>query len=94
MSGIYNNETKLYLYDEEYENGQWFEDATGYLYIIPQNNGYEIDGPDGYICDELNRMCRMQKNGIITTVDIERLCLLPIDPVLRRFSEEGGYYHA
>jgi hypothetical protein len=91
MAGFYDNETEKYIFNPALLKGDWFEDNDGFLYIIPTDDG-EIDGPDTCIMDALNKLCR--ENGKVTDRDAECLELTRVDEVLKRFSEEEGFYHA
>lgn len=93
MPGLYDNETGKYLYQEHLDKGDWFEDEEGFLYIIPRPDVVaEIDGPDNAIMVELNRLCR--EHGGVSDEDAERLGFTRVDDVLKRFSDEDGFYHA
>lgn len=94
MPGLYNNETECHEPADWLENGMWFEDEHGNLYIVPTPDaGAEIEGPDGPIIEQLNLICR-ENGGIVTIEDGERLGLTYIHDFLRRFDPDNGYYHA
>ena len=93
MAGLFDNESRKYLPLDDLVNGEWFEDAHGYLYIIPQKGTTcDSEGPDNETEYALNRL--MEENGEITEGDCERLKVTKIGEMLKRFDEEDGYYHA
>jgi len=98
MPGTFDNETRLYLFDEWYDEGDWFEDEDGFLYIVPVGDGAETIGPDNETEDWLNAYYRdNEEEGWVPHPSDELLKkhgLHTIPPVLRRFNPYDGYYHA
>jgi hypothetical protein len=90
---MFNNETRQYDYCNWIMDADWFDDAQGFLFIVPQKDVVaEIEGPDGPILDAMNAAC--QDHGEITEEDCTRLGLTRVSDILKRFSPEDGYYHA
>jgi hypothetical protein len=81
------------MYDNWMMDADWFDDADGMLFIVPRPEVVgEIDGPDGPLLDAMNAACR--DHDEITDQDCERLGLVRVDDVLKRFNPVDGYYHA
>ena len=90
---MYDNETGQHLFCDWLMDADWFDDANGILFIVPRPDVVaEIEGPDGPLLDAMNAACR--DHGEITDEDCERLGLLRVDDVLKRFNPVDGYYHA
>ena len=91
MAGLFDNETRRYLYDDGLFYGDWYVDEDGFLFIIPLDE-QEIDSPDGEILDRLNAICR--EYDVVLDEEAEELGLNRVACNLKRFSEEDGYYYA
>jgi hypothetical protein len=90
---VYDNETGRWLYCEWLMDADWFDDAEGFLFIVPRPEIVaEIEGPDGPLLDAMNAACR--DHAELTDGDCERLDLLRVNGVLKRFNPVDGYYHA
>lgn len=87
---MFNNETGLYEHCDWLEDGDWFEDEQGLLYIVPTNA--ECEGPANDTMDKIIALCK--DHGRLTDEDCETLNLTRIPNVLKRFNPEDGYYHA
>jgi hypothetical protein len=90
---MYDNETGRWLFCDWLMNADWFDDQNGFLFIVPRPEIVaEIEGPDGPLLDAMNAACR--DHNELTDQDCERLGLLRVDDVLKRFNPVDGYYHA
>jgi len=89
---MYDNETRLFLFDQEDFDSQWFDDGEGLTYIIGGPNS-EIEGPDNKILDALNAACR-ENAGHVPEEVADALGLTPVGDGLKRWNEVDGYYHA
>ena len=90
---MYDNDTGRFVYCDWLMDADWFDDPAGMLFVVPQPDTVpEIEGPDGALLDKMNAACR--DHGELTDQDCERLGLMRVDDVLKRFSPEDGYYHA
>jgi hypothetical protein len=80
--------------DDWLMSGDWFEDAEGMLYIVPQPDVMaECYGPDNDIVDKINAACR--DHDKLNDTDVAELGLTRIQDFLKRYDEGGlGYYHA
>jgi len=90
---MFNNETRLYDYDDDVFNGDWYEDEDGLLYIIGKENAPD-EMPDNAIADALLMVvccdnCRPVDDRFLKAHGLSRIPM-PI----RRFDEKDGYYHA
>lgn len=92
--GPFDSEKGIYLDTEGYENGHWYLNAEGQLYIVPDAEA-EIEGPDDEIEAALNTIYRdkpfadINQSEVATTLGLE----VVLD-VFKRFSPEAGYYNA
>jgi len=95
MPGTFDNETRVYLFEEWYDEGDWFEDKEGFLYIMPTDDygTAESLGPDNKTEDWLNWHYR-EYNERPTEEELTTHGLHDIPPVLRRFDSDCGFYHA
>jgi hypothetical protein len=96
MNGYYDNETREFVEEEHLsaDDALWLTDDEHNLYILPRLDvTAENEGPDGPIMDELNRIMR-DDYRMPTEEEYEALGLHYISPMLRRFNEVDGYYHA
>jgi hypothetical protein len=92
MAGLYDNEAGCYVECDWLDEADWYADEQGTLYMIPQAGVVaEIEGPDGPVIDELNRLCREQ--GMPTAEQCEALGLIPIYNHQKRFHPVDGYYY-
>ncbi len=98
MPGTFDNEARVYLFEEWYDEGDWFEDEEGFLYIVPVGDDAEIIGPDNETEDWLNQYYRDHEiKGWVSIPSEQQLAkhgLVEIPAVLRRFDPDCGYYHA
>ena len=88
---MFDCETRKHLYDDNVFCGDWFVDTEGFLYIIPLDD-QEIEGPDGEVLDKLTAIVR--EYGVVLDEEAEELGIIPVASMLKRFSEEDGYYNA
>lgn len=95
--GTRNEETGEYIFSEDLDNGHWYQDQNGNLYIIPdERNGIEgSQGPEGRVMTELNAVYRQKGfDHVDPDALANELGLEFISPVLHRFDEESGFYSA
>jgi hypothetical protein len=79
------------------ENGHWYLDPDGLLFIVPtEEDGLaEIEGPDGAILDQLNAVYRETPFEKVDQRQVAAdLGLDIVLDVLKRFDPETGFYHA
>jgi hypothetical protein len=73
---------------------EWYEDAEGYLYIVAKDADEWVYGPDNEMADriasELGSRCGVASWKLAEVIEE----LTYIDYILRRFSEEDGFYHS
>ena len=50
---LYDNETGLYLFDQEVFDAPWYEDEEGYLYIMHPDGSWDSDAPHGPDVDRM-----------------------------------------
>ena len=95
MPGTFDNEARVYLFEEWYDEGDWFEDEEGFLYIVPTDEyGFaETIGPDNETKDWLNNYY-LYHNEVPNNDQLTDHGLVEIPAVLRRFDPDCGYYHA
>lgn len=92
---MFDNETGKHVAVDWLEDGDWYEDAEGMLYIIPAFGAVaEIEGPDGETCDLLNGLCRAHQKKNPPAHEVEALGLKYVPDFLKRFDPQAGYYHA
>ena len=90
---MYDNRTGRFILCDWLMDADWLVDQDGFLYLVPRPEVVaEIDGPDGPLLDAMNAACR--DHDELTDQDCERLELLRVDDVLKRFNPVDGYYHA
>lgn len=72
--------------------GEWYEDEEGYLYIVMDEAGDQVHGPDNEMADAMT----VALNGGALSYRLEEFIegLFYIDYILRRFTPEDGFYHA
>jgi len=94
MPGTFDNEARVYLFEEWYDEGDWFEDEEGFLYIVPTDEyGFaETIGPDNATEDWLNRYYH-EHNEQPSEEELVKHGLHTIPVALRRFDPWCGYYH-
>lgn len=95
--GTLDEATGEYIQAPELENGHWYLDDEGLLYIVPNDlHGIaEIEGPDGDTMDELNARYRKAGFENINTEELAKALDLDFIPdVLRRFDPQSGFYTA
>ena len=93
MPGFYNNRTGEYVSEKCYDEGDWFEDTEGFLYIVPVGDDAETIGPDNKTEDWLNEHYR-EYSEEPTEDELADHGLVTIHAVFRRFNSIDGYYHA
>ena len=90
---MYDYETGRFVFCDWLMDADWFVDPDGVLFIVPRPEVVaEIDGPDGPRLEAMNAACR--EHNELTERDCERLELVRVDDVLKRFNAVDGYYHA
>jgi hypothetical protein len=90
---MYDNETGRFVLCDWLMDADWFVDPEGYLFIVPRPEIVaEIEGPDGSLLEAMHAACR--DHNELTAADCERLGLVRVDDVLKRFNPVDGYYHA
>ena len=99
MPGTFDNEAGVYLFEEWYDEGDWFEDTKGFLYIMPTDEyadeygSAESIGPDNETEDWLNAYYRDYEE-CPSEDNLAAHGLVKIPAVLQRFDPDCGYYHA
>lgn len=91
------NENNQYEKTAGLENGHWYRDSDGMLYIVPtEEDGLaEIEGPDGDVTDKLNAVYRDTAFAKVDQHQVAReLGLEVVLDVLKRFDSEIGFYSA
>jgi hypothetical protein len=95
--GTRDEETGIFFKSPGLENGHWYLDDDGYLYIVPNDN-YDIEetaGPDNETVDALNALYREKDFDSINPDEVaEKLGLEFVHDVLRRFDPQSGFYTA
>ena len=95
MPGYYDNENGCYVEAPWLDEGDWYVDEEGMLYIIPQAGAVaEIEGPDNDMIDQLNAMCRESDPDLPDIDEVEGLGLTYVPDHLHRLDPDRGYYHA
>lgn len=90
---MYDNETGLFLFADYLLEADWFVDRSGFLFIVPRPEVVaEIEGPDGLLLDAMNAACR--DHNELTDDDCDKLGLIRVAEILKRFNPVDGYYHA
>lgn len=89
--GPFDNEAGVYIASQEHEDGDWYVDNDGQLYIVPADG--EIEGPDNDLLCRLNDIYREDEKPSPAKI-AEELGLELVAPVLKRFDAAVGYYHA
>ena len=95
--GPYDNDACIYLESPWLQQGHWYQGDDGSLYIVPTTaHGLaEIEGPDGEVLDALNAAYRTTDFDKVDQEAVaKRLDIDVIPEVLKRFSEEIGYFSA
>jgi len=91
----YQNEVGACVKSEGLEEGHWYVDAEGALFIVPDERFglAEIEGPDGEVCDALNDVYRAQPFEQVDPQAVAtRLGLTVVYGWQRRFDAQAGYY--
>lgn len=91
------NEQNEYVKTNGLENGHWYVNQNGMLFIVPsEEDGIaEIEGPDGAVLDQLNAIYRETPFEKVDQAQVANdLGLEVIQDVLKRFDPAIGFYHA
>lgn len=102
MADHYDNERGVYIEDEGLMQGHWFVTEEGFLYIVPNPLFDIIDsvGPGDDIEDQLNeaiggdKFFELDPKNVAMSIGVDYINLDLIDPVLKRFDPEVGYFVA
>jgi len=95
--GTRNEATQQYIHSGGLQNGHWYVDGEGFLYIVPDDR-YGIEecaGPDNTTMDALNALYRETAFDSVNPSEVAiRMGLDFIPEMLRRFDRESGFYTA
>ena len=92
--GTRDESTGIFFKSEGLDNGHWYVDAEGYLYIVPDERygSEECAGPDNDTMDKLNAVYRETEFEDIDPFTLaKQLDLEYVSPALHRYCESGFY---
>lgn len=95
--GTRDESTGIFFKSEGLDNGHWYVDQEGYLYIVPDDRYglEECAGPDNDVMDQLNAVYRETEFDAIDPFAIAtQLGLDFVSPALHRFDPESGFFTA
>jgi hypothetical protein len=92
--GPYDNELGKHLFIQEVFDAHWLKsNDTGALIIIAkEDGGFDSHGEIEGVDDEV--LFAMSDSDLADESMLEDMGLSIVQPSLRRFNEEEGYYHA
>lgn len=89
----YDNAAGQCVRSSNLDNGHWYQDGEGNLYIVPDNG--EIEGPDNDVLEKLNSAYRVRSFYDVNEDEMARnLGLEVVYSWQQRFDPVKGYFAA
>lgn len=97
MAGLYDNQQGIYLQELSLEEGYWFQNDDGLLYIVP-NPAFGIHDPVGPGDETEEKLNAAISGELFLKANPEQVAedlgLEYVPPYLKRFDHHTGYYVA